>query len=260
MNRLYIIEGLPCSGKSTTSKYVADMLEKQGKHVVFVDEGSGCHPADYEFSTEELRGLPEEERTLLSALGESVKNGIVVPLSELSGALFDKALQHKIYDFLPWEREKPLMLGRWRNFVQNADSNTVYVFNCVLLQNPMCETMMRFGFSEKQSAEYIGEIADIIAPMSPVVLYLKNDDIAQSVEKASAEREGWLPAVIDYHCGGAYGKSIAAEGISGYISCLMERQQRELRILKGLSVQSVVLDNAQRDWNSAYEKIAEQLI
>lgn len=263
MNRLYIIEGLPCSGKSTTSRFVADMLEKQGKHVVFVDEGSGDHPADYEFSAyltdEELAALPEGEKVQLSAIGEKQENGIVVPLTELSGALFDKALQHKIYDFLPWDKEKPLMLEKWRRFAENADSDTVYVFNCVLLQNPMCETMMRFGFPEERSAEYIREITDIIAPLSPVVIYLRNDDIAQCVEKTSAEREGWLPAVIDYHCGGAYGRSIGAAGLDGYIACLKERQQRELRILQGLPVKGVVLDNAHRDWNGAYEKIGDHI-
>ena len=49
MTKLYIVEGLPCSGKSTTAKYIADFLEKSGKKVCFFDEGSGQHPADYEY-------------------------------------------------------------------------------------------------------------------------------------------------------------------------------------------------------------------
>ena len=47
-NRLYIIEGLPCSGKSTTSAFIAEIL-KEKYNVCYVDEGSGNHPADYEF-------------------------------------------------------------------------------------------------------------------------------------------------------------------------------------------------------------------
>ena len=35
MTRLYIVEGLPCSGKSTTAKHIADSLEKSGKKVCF---------------------------------------------------------------------------------------------------------------------------------------------------------------------------------------------------------------------------------
>ena len=147
-----------------------------------------------------------------------------------------------------------LTLAKWERFCKQAmQSDTVYVFNCVLLQNPMCETMMRFGFTVEQSKAYISEIAKIIQPLHPAVIYLKNDDIQASVEKAAKEREGWLDAVIDYHVNGAYGKSIGVEGFDGYIRCLEERQRRELEILSHLPVTSHVIENPQRDWTAAYE-------
>ncbi len=257
-NRLYIIEGLPCSGKSTTSSFVTEILKE--KHNVYcVDEGSGNHPADYEFHSfvgeNEMPDFSNEEQTEIISAAEKTDKGYIVPLSQFSGELFDKLLQYKIYDFLSWEKEKPVMLEKWREFVRTADKNTVYVFNCVMLQNPMCETMMRFGFPENTSSDYIKEIAEIAAPLEPVVIYLKNDDIRECVERTSAEREGWLEAVIDYHVNGGYGKSVNAKGFDGYIHCLEERQRRELRILSGLDVKSLVVDNAHRDWNRAYEKI-----
>lgn len=236
-NRLFIIEGLPCSGKSATSLFVASFLERNGK-VCFVDEGTGNHPADYEFHALAPAGL-------LSDKAE------IVPLSGFSGEMLERLLQYKIYDSLAWEEEMPLMLDKWRHFVRSSEEDTVYVFNCVLLQNPMCETMMRFGFAREKSASYIERIAGIIQPMRPVVLYLKNDDIAASVNRASLERPGWLDSVIDYHVNGAYGKSIGAMGFDGYIRCLAERQERELRILSGLQIEKLVIDNPQRDWPAA---------
>jgi len=257
-NRLYIIEGLPCSGKSTTSAFVAEFL-KENHNVCYVDEGSGNHPADYEFHAfldeNIMRDFGNEEQAEIISAAEKTDMGYIVPLSCFSGELFDKLLQYKIYDFLPWETEKPVMLEKWRSFVSAADKDTVYVFNCIMLQNPMCETMMRFGFSENASFDYIKEIADIAAPLEPVVIYLKNDAIRECVERTSAEREGWLEAVTDYHVNGGYGKSVNAKGFDGYINCLEERQRRELRILSGLDVKSLVLDNAHRDWDKAYEEI-----
>ena len=95
-HRLYIIEGLPCSGKSTTSRYVAELLKKQG-NICYVDEGTGDHPADYEFhALAPARMLSEESH--------------IVSLKDYSGEIFDRLLQYKIYDFLPWETEKPVML------------------------------------------------------------------------------------------------------------------------------------------------------
>ena len=244
-HRLYIIEGLPCSGKSTTSRYVAELLKKQG-NICYVDEGTGDHPADYEFHALAPAGMLSEESHIVS-------------LKDYSGEIFDRLLQYKIYDFLPWETEKPVMLEKWRQFVREAQEDTIYVFNCVLLQNPMCETMMRFGFSEEESRQYIGQIAEIIRPMNPVVIYLNNDDIADSVRKAAAERPGWLNGVIDYHVHGAYGESISAEGFEGYIQCLTERQERELRILSTLPVERLVLENPQREWKAAQKQLSAAL-
>ncbi len=245
-SRLVIVEGLPCSGKSGISAYIASALSARHK-VCFVDEGTGNHPADYEFHALAPAGMLSDKEEIIS-------------LADYSGEMFDRLLRYKIYDFLPWETEKPLMLDKWKRFAAGADPGTVYVFNCVLLQNPMCETMMRFGFPEETSLEYISEIAGIIAGMDPAVIYLKTGDIAASVRSASEEREGWLDQVIAYHVGGAYGKSIRAEGFEGYIACLKERQERELRILNRLPVRGFIAEDPRRDWASAKEKILEFLL
>lgn len=261
MTKLYIVEGLPCSGKSTTSKYLAEKLLEQGRNVICIDEGSGNHPADYEFhayvSHSNLSLFTEQVQTQITEYCERIKDGYIVPLSNFEGEVFDRLLQFKIYDFLPWDVEMPLMLEKWQSFVENAESNTAYVFNCVFLQNPMCETMMRFGYSEEQSFEYISKISEIIKPLNPTVIYLKNDDISGRVNDAAKERDGWLEAVINYHTDGAYGKSINAQGFDGYIACLNDRQRRELSILDKLPVKNIVIDNAHRNWNVAYKKISD---
>lgn len=260
--RLYIIEGLPCSGKSTTSAFVAEELRKT--HVVhFVDEGTGNHPADYEFHSflgeNELLSFSEAERQDIISAAEKTACGYAVSLSSFSGELFDRLLKYKVYDFLPWETEYPVMLEKWRGFIDGAEKDAVYVFNCVLLQNPMCETMMRFGFPVSVSKDYIEKIADIIKPLQPVVIYLRNSDIRAAVEKAAKERDGWLDGVINYHVSGAFGRSINAQGLDGYIRCLEERQKRELEILSRLDVESVIIEEPQRDWDKAYSKIREIL-
>ena len=245
-HRLFIVEGLPCSGKSTISSYMASILGRTEK-VCFVDEGTGNHPADYEYHA-------------LAPAGVVSSSSGIVSLSQYSGEILNQLFQYKIYDALPWETEMPLMLDKWRRFVQGTDADTIYIFNCVLLQNPMCETMMRFGFDETVSKQYIESIVHIIRTMNPAVIYLKNDDIAASVIKASSERPGWLDAVVDYHVNGAYGKQIGAEGFDGYIRCLLDRQARELRILSALTTDSCILDNPQRNWLAAMACLANRLL
>lgn len=239
MTRLYIVEGLPCSGKSSIARFIADTLAGRGQRVCAVDEGTGAHPADYEF--------------------HALIDSRVVPLASFPPEELPALLPRKIYDGLPWLTEAPLMLDKWRQFVAEADADTVYIFNCVLLQNPMCETMMRFNLPEADSAAHIRQIAEIISPLHPTVLYLHNDDMADSVRLAAAERPGWLDTVIGYHVGGGYGQAIGAQGFDGYIACLAERQRREERILQALPLRSIVLRNPQRDWDSARQQLVAML-
>ena len=259
MNRLIIVEGLPCSGKSTAAKFIADKLNAR-----YYDEGSGEHPADYEFDAfvkdDEMSAFSSEEQKMIAEKAVRRHNGNIVPLGAFNGAMFDKLLKYKIYDFLPWETEKPVMLGKWREFVGSAAPDGRYVFNCVLLQNPMCETMMRFGFDTETSLEYIRSICDIISPLEPFVVYLHSTDIRSLIEKAAPERgDDWLNGVIDYHCSGAYGKANGLSGIDGYIAALEERQRREIAILRDLGVRYVIIDDPQKDRNRAYSQIEQAL-
>lgn len=264
MTKLYLVEGLPCSGKSTTAKWISEKLSSLGKKVIVVDEGSGNHPADYEFHAyiekNELQKLDTRLQEKIKQSSEPKENGYIVPLSQYADEDFETLLLYKIYDFLPWEAEMPQMINRWREFAENAiKEDTVYVFNCVFLQNPMCETMMRFHFTQDQSLEYITKIQEIIRPLNPTVIYLKTDDIADSVRETAKERPGWLDAVIDYHVNSGYGRSINAQGFDGYLLCLEERQRRELYILDKLSVRKLIVHNARLDWKRAYHEITKIL-
>lgn len=260
MRKLIMVEGLPCSGKSTTAKYIAEKLNMK-----FFDENSGVHPADYEFHSfvkdSELCNFSNNEQKMIIANSIHKLGGYIVSLNKFNGKLFEKLFYYKIYDFLPWETEKPMMLDKWREFVDGIAPNEGYVFNCVLLQNPMCETMMRFGFDKTISAEYIGEICGIIKPLKPFVVYLKNDNIYSQIEKAISERRmDWLNGVIDYHCSGAYGNVHRLNGFNGYITALEERQRRELEILQNLNIEYIILENPSKDWGKSYLRIIDKLL
>ena len=258
MNNLIIIEGLPCSGKSTTAEFIAGKLGAK-----YFDEDCGNHPADYEYhafiDNSALDSFSENDHELIRAVSIRKVDGFIVPLRKFTGDLLEKLLQYKIYDGLPWETERPVMLDKWHEFVNNARHGR-YVFNCVLLQNPMCETMMRFGFEITESARYIGEICNIIAPLDPFVVYLRCSKIRPLIEKAIPERgNDWLNAVIDYHCKGGYGKKRGLSGFEGYISALEERQRREVAILESLKWQYLIIDDPANDWGKTYVQLTEAL-
>ncbi len=91
MHELIIVEGLPCSGKSTVSKYIADKF-----NMWYFDEGSGAHPADYEFHAfiqmTELQKFHLDEQNKIVEKSERKFGGLIVPLSAFQGDLFEKLI------------------------------------------------------------------------------------------------------------------------------------------------------------------------
>lgn len=258
MNNIIIVEGLPCSGKSTTSKYLADKLRTK-----YFDENSGNNPVDYEFDSfikeSELVNFDKEEQLFIKNKSNQKLDGYLINLNNIDKKIFDKLLKYKIYDFLPWNIESKIMLSKWAEFVNTYDNNK-YVFNSVFLQNPMCETMVRFGFDIEISKEYISKIYEIIKQLNPIIVYLKNSNIRNSIERCLDERgKDWLKSVIDYHCNGVYCKKNNLSGFDGYIKCLEERQKRELEILNNLGIDFIIIDNPSNNWDESYSKIINKI-
>lgn len=206
-----------------------------------------------------MKNLQTDLQGKIKKYAEKASDGFVFPLKQ-AGDDFEKLISYKIYDFLPWEDEMPVMLNGWKKFEESRNKETTYIFNCCALQNAMCETMMRFNFSMEKSRDYISHIFKIIEGMNPLVVYLQCNNVEERIRNISRERDAqWLKSVVDYHCNGDYGKSRNLKGFSGYIKCLEDRQKRELEILNTLSVDKLIIENPYDDWNATYEKIHTRL-
>lgn len=185
---LIITEGLPGSGKSTLSLLISEKLKSEEIPVVYADEGTLNHPADY---------------------GN--------------------------YDFPDFQTERKKILEKWRSFVENAEADTVYVFNCIFLQNPITEAMFRFNRPEEEIRSYIREIADVIRSLNPAIVYIDEPDPEKRIREVLDERgEDWLKAVVDYHTGQSYGTEHHLSGFDGYLQALLARKDLEKKILRDL--------------------------
>lgn len=99
-SRLFIVEGVPCTGKTSTSEFISNILKKLGETVLNFQEGTSDHPADYNFhayvTNEELDRFSDSEKEILLTDSSKINNGYVTSLSNIKGDLFNVKIKKSV--------------------------------------------------------------------------------------------------------------------------------------------------------------------
>ena len=96
-----------------------------------------------------------------------------------------------------------------------ADKDTIYVLCCGFFWNALCEVKKRFDEDVEESKVYIAEIAEIIKPLKPILIY---------IDKANVKAA--KGSMFDYE---------------DSMQSLVERRARELQILWELKFDSYTI-------------------
>lgn len=272
--KLILVEGLPGSGKSTTATITNDILKEFNIDTKLYLEGNAEHPADYEggsfFTKTEFAELLEQfsevDHILLKHTVERC-NGFVLsqyPLKQelkditIPDTFWDKIWSHDIYE-LPLEYNIKLITDKWKRFVEQAmTGNQTYIFECCFIQNPVTIGMIKYGASQEVVMNYVKQLAAIIEPLNPVLLYVDQQDLSRSFKKAVQDRpKEWSTGFMDYYNNQGYGKLHVAQGIEGTIAVLEARKQLESSIYQALDIEKVKIDNSQFDFDFHKNQITE---
>jgi hypothetical protein len=272
--KLILVEGLPGSGKSTTAGIINDILKEWNFETRLYLEGNIEHPADYEggsyFSKTEFTELLEQYSEVKPILVKHVIercNGFVLPQyklkQEISEAMVPESFwnhiwNHDIYE-LPLDKNIELICDKWDRFVeQNLAGNQTYIFECCFIQNPVTIGMIKYGASQEVVMNYVKQLADIIKPLSPVLIYVNQQDLSLSFKKAVQERpKEWSTGFMDYYTNQGYGKIHNAQGIEGTIAVLEARKQLESLIFDTLDIKKYRIDNTAFEMDSYKNRIME---
>lgn len=271
--KLFLLEGIPGSGKSSAGAFVQGLLEKQGNAVRFWREGDFDHPADFEG----IAGLSEAHYYDLLAryphLAALFQQHMIVRGADyllsyrklqhrhpeaMPQALVDELARHDVYDGLSMAEYCRLALDRWQDFCQTAaQSNTVTILECCLLQNPLTVLLARHDADPQTACEHVARIAAIIQPLDPLVIYLSPRDARAALERVRAERPvQWADFVAWYLTGQAYGQTHPVAGWEGVIQFYTMRQQMEVELLAALPLPSLLLEHSGQEWKRCNLEIA----
>ncbi|WP_442597573.1 DNA/RNA helicase domain-containing protein [Neobacillus sp. D3-1R] len=262
MRKLYIVEGIPGSGKTTTAQWLTEVLKSRGNNVKLFLEGNHEHPADYEsvacLTELQVQDL-EKQFPEIHSLAEKKNGRLFIPYGHLYEKNQDlhKALQaYDVYE-LPVEDFYEVTLDRWQEFTNQTLSNDdIYVLECCFLQNPFTFLLAKHDVKQEIIFNHIEKISQIIAELDPVILYFEQDDIEDSVNRVRKERsKEWFDSVTCYYTEQAYGQARDLKGEKGVFHFLKERKQLEKEILSQLSIKSILLNNSEYDWEKRKEEI-----
>ncbi|HCV54047.1 MAG TPA: hypothetical protein DGL70_11870 [Exiguobacterium sp.] len=253
--KLYLMEGLPGSGKTTTAEALTRLLQEQQINTRLHIEGDLNHPADYEsvayLTLSEWVEFQSKYASLdVLRFAEVFNDYVLVSYRQwqveqnVAEAALSFLQARDIYE-LPFELHQSLILKKWEAFVAQAlIANTTYIFECCFLQNPLTMGLIKYDLPEATLQAYIERIATIITPLQPVLVYVDQQDVERSFRKALQERPTeWADGFVSYYTEQAYGVNHSLLGVEGTIAILRERKALEHQLLKTLPFRVEVFGN-----------------
>jgi hypothetical protein len=270
--KLILLEGIPGSGKSSAAAHLEAFLKGMGLPVRFWHEGDFDNPADFEgtacLNTSQYRNLiarhPElaqllEEQLTVRGHDHLIKYRKLQNLhpQQIPSRLIVELSGYDVYDGLPMKDYCRLALQRWQDFQTSAaQSDEITILECCFLQNPLTVMLARHNADAQLAGAQVEKISHIIAPLTPLVLYLKPRDVRTALLHAREERpKEWADFVTWYLIGQAYGQAHRLQGYEGVIQFYEMRQQLEVDLLGKLSVRSQVIEHTGTEWDNCYREI-----
>lgn len=273
--QLIIIEGLMGTGKTSTASFIQKYVEQQHIEASVFLEGDLDHPVDFEgvacFNEEEYTSLlhqfvhdQECIQQIVHIQGHNYfffyQKAKQMLTDTFPDDLYTYIATYDIYE-LPLARHCEVLLQSWRDFAERlVSTDEIIILECCFFQNPMCMLLAKSNADQSVITQYILELADIIQPLQPVLIYLYQEDIRKTLDKVSAERSSeWLDFVIWYYTEQEYGKAYQLSGLDGLIESLKVRRTLELEILEQLNINKLLIDNSSLHWEQIQQKLIDYL-
>jgi DNA polymerase III delta prime subunit len=262
ISKLYIVEGIPGSGKTSTATWLAKELNEQGKNAHLFLEGDPKHPADYE----SVASLNENQINEIEMNFPFIRNFTVhkgkwffIPYASFSESNPD--LHNALQKFDVYELSVAdyceVTLMRWQEFAELTEGeDKVYVLECCFLQNPFTFLLAKHNVAKEEIFAHIEKIAKKTTKLNPVILYFEQDNIKESLDRVRKERsEGWFQFISWYYTEQGYGQSRGIAGETGVLHFLEDRKKLEKEVLQNLPIKNLIINNSNFDWDKCKEQI-----
>jgi hypothetical protein len=278
MKKIYFIEGLPGSGKTTMVRKLSEYLKSLNKDVVIYNEGD-LHPVDLAW----IAILKKEELDLLinryPSLEKSIRENIKQFEDKLHLAYTKVKLDIKTKDFGDYCSKYEIYktedvndfieehLSLWKVFLEeNKDNDKTFVFECIFMQNHINELLLKYDMSMKDIIKYYERFQEVLEDIEVLVIYIKHLDIDNTLTRITEERrtndkslyKDWIDLVTQYFEETKYGKVKGYVGYHGALKYFKDRQNIELEVLDKIKIDKKIV-SLDKDYDEVFNEIIKDL-
>ncbi len=273
--KLIMVEGIPGSGKSTFAKKIAGYYRNKGMAVDIFNEGQ-AHPADLAWSA--CVPLASLDHLLLkySELEAEIRKNMRIDggyamiaytqVKTENRAFYKELENYEIYDNrVAFDVFCNLHYSRWEAFgKQAAEKDMLNIFECAFFQNHINELQNYQLAGKADMQRHLNKLLSSVLPLSPVLIYLSQPNIRETIERIAKERVSdhgkWIDMAVAYVENTPYGKLHNLKGFDGFLRCMEDRKQTEADIIKSLPINTIIIENDDYNWEGVWNKLEAHLV
>jgi hypothetical protein len=154
----------------------------------------------------------------------------------------------------PWSEMPPAELARssiakWRAYVAGARSaERISVVDGQLFHGNLTSLLLLEADIEAIAA-YCREIAAVIEPLRPLLVYFHQDDLERAIRVISAERgEGWVDYQVNWKLEAPYARRRGWAGLDGLIALYRDYRALTDRLFADLDMAKISIETSRHEW------------
>lgn len=210
---------------------------------------------------EDLCAQNKESEAILREHAKQIGDDLLLSYRKLdSDALMEQLWKKDVYE-LPLEKHIQVIRDRWAAFVERAQKEEqTYIFECAFIQNPVTTAMVKYNAPKEVAIAYVNQLAALVEPLNPVLVYVNQQDSERAFKKAIDERpKAWIDFFINYYTTQGYGLAHGLSGLDGTLQVLQARKNLEFEIINQLSMKKMIFDNSAFDHEGHKAQLVQTL-